>query len=574
MVGRLYKAFVTLLFLLLIFRLFYLQVLKGGLYYEMSVNNYLRVIPLPGYRGCILDRYGRELATNKLSFCLEVLPDRLKDKDKVFELLEEEFGIRRAQLEEIYRTNYRAPFYPVKLIEDIDKGRAIILKQKFNGVAGVKIVEEIKRYYPQGPLCAHVLGYLGEPSRKELEELKPYGYRYSSLIGKSGIEKSFEPYLRGSDGGMLVKVDNKGRVIEVLSEEKPGKGLDVYLTIDLNLQKKAEELLGGERGCFIVMDVRSGELLVLASSPGFDPNIFLGGDIEVINAILKSEDKPLLNRAIQGEYPVGSIFKLIVAIAGLEEGKLFKWNRFFCPGFYELKGKRYRCWKENGHGWESLKEAIVHSCNVFFYQASLKVGAGQIIKYAGLFGFGKRTGIQLPYERCGLLPTPEWKRKALRQIWYPGDTVNLSIGQGYLLVTPLQVVRFMAAIANGGYLMKPLICKAIDGIGCERQRPRKLAISAETLRFLRSALKDVVDDPTGTGQLAKLDALKVAGKTATAENPHGAPHAWFAGFAPYKRPEIAFVAMVENGGGGGFITAQIVREFLKYYFKYKRGDEG
>ncbi len=570
MFNKIYKGSVIIAVIILISWLFYLQIVKGSYYYNLSVNNYLRVLPLPGFRGNILDRFGREIAGNKLSFCVKILPDRIKNKQVIFQTISDDLGIDVVRLENNYRKGFRAMFQPVKVVENIPKDKAIALKEKYRKFPGVMITEEIKRFYPYGKLCCHVLGYLGQLSQQELMELKPYGYRFSSLIGKAGVEKFYEAYLKGSDGGMVVKVDNRGRIKEILGIKPPSRGLDVYLTIDLDLQKKAEEILGEERGCIMVMDVNSGEILVMVSHPGFDPNAFLQLDNSKIHHYLNSPSHPLYNRCIQANYPLGSIFKLVTATAGLETGILHEGSRFKCPGFFQFGGRKYRCWKKDGHGWQNMKEAITHSCNVYFYQAGLKLGWENIVTYAKMYGFGTRTGIDLPYENEGVLPTASWKRKATSQPWYPGDTINLSIGQGYLLVTPLQVLRFISAIANNGYLVTPHICKAISGESAVKVIRKPLSIKKSTLKFLRRAMFTVVNSPTGTGQLARLGTVKIAGKTATAQNPSGQPHAWFTGFAPYANPKIAFLFFVENGGGGGFITARMAKEFLGYYFEREK----
>lgn len=569
MFNKIYKSAILIAFTTLILRLFYLQIVEGEYFYDLSVNNYLRILPLPGFRGNILDRYGREIARNRLNFCIQILPDKVRDKKIIFNMLSKDLGVDIQTLEENYRKGFRAVFQPVKIVEGIPKEKAIKLKEKYRDIPGLMVEEEIKRFYPYRNLCSHVLGYLGQLSQKELLELKPYGYRFHSLIGKSGVEKFYEPYLRGEDGGMLVKVDNRGRIKEIIGRQLPTKGLDIYLTLDLNLQKKADEILGEERGCIMVMDIHSGEILVMVSHPNFDPNVFLELDSSKITYYLNSQTRPLYNRCIQGLYPLGSIFKLVTATAGLESKILSSATRFMCPGYFEFGGRKYRCWKKDGHGWQNMGEAITHSCNVYFYQAGLKVGCKNIISYAGMYGFGKKTGVDLPYENVGLLPTPGWKLKTKSEPWYPGDTINLSIGQGYLLVTPLQVLQFIAAIGNGGYLVRPYIAKAISGKPTGRKKIQELSLADSTLKFLQRAMYAVVNSPTGTGQLARLEGIKIAGKTATAQNPDGRPHAWFVGFAPYPDPEIAFLFFVENGGGGGFITARMAKEFLEYYFSTK-----
>ncbi|MDD5613651.1 MAG: penicillin-binding protein 2 [Candidatus Omnitrophica bacterium] len=572
MFGKIYKTFLISSLSIIILQTAYLQIARGRYYRDMSLNNYLRVLPLKGYRGNILDRYGRELAVNQLKFAVNILPDRLKNKKDIFSIITEEFNINEDELERIYRLRFRAPFAPLTLISDVDFNKALYFKEKYRNISGLFVSENIERFYPNGRVASHILGYLGEISGDELVELKPYGYRYSSYIGKSGIEKQYEPYLKGSDGGMLVKVDNQGRIVEVLNREEPERGLDVYLTVDLDLQKAADDMLANYKGCILVMDVRTGDMITMSSSPGFDPNAFINSGNSRVAKLLTSDKNPLFNRAIQGEYALGSTFKIVLAEAALEDKAVGQDDKFFCPGYFSYGKSRYRCWKQEGHGWQNLKEAIEHSCNVYFYNTGLKLGADAIAHYAGMFGFGKKTQIDLPYEKSGLLPSPAWKVKNIKESWYPGDTINFSIGQGYFLATPIQALCLMAAIANGGHLLRPRVCSVISGEVAYGIEDSVLAVSEKNLRFIRKAMFDAVNSPSGTGQAARMLPY-LAGKTATAQNPHGDSHAWFSGFAPYDNPEIAFLVFIEHGGGGGFISARIAKEFLKYYFKKKESDE-
>ncbi|MDP8215814.1 MAG: penicillin-binding protein 2 [Candidatus Kaelpia imicola] len=566
MFSKIYKTSLAISLVLIILRVFYFQVIKGDYYREMSLNNYLRVLPLGGYRGNILDRYGRELAGNRLSFSIQVLPDRIKNRNEIFEIINREFDIDIEDLKNIYKLKFKAPFAPLTLVSDVDFEKALFLKEKYRNISGLLVSENIKRYYPNSTVASHLLGYLGEISEDELKELKSYGYRFSSYIGKSGVEKEFEPYLKGSDGGMLVKVDNQGRIVEVLSREEPKRGLDIYLTIDLDLQQRAEELLSPYTGCFLAMDVDSGEVITAVSSPNFDPNLFISSDNYKISQLLSSKERPLLNRAIQGEYPLGSVFKLLIAVAALEDDVINPEDRFFCPGHFNYGGRSYKCWKSSGHDWQDLRQAIAHSCNIYFYNTGLKTGINSIAYHAGLFGFGQKTGVDLPYEKDGFLPSPDWKAKKVKERWYPGDTINVSIGQGYLLVSPMQVLRFIAALANEGTLLKPKVCNSISGELAYKREAENLLFSVKNIKFIKRAMRDTVNSPTGTGQIAKV-APAIAGKTGTAQATSGKPHAWFAGFAPYDSPRIAFLAFIEHGGGGGYATARIAKEFLKYYYK-------
>lgn len=560
---------IILPFLILYLRLFYLQIVKGDYFYQLSKNNWLRALPLAAPRGKILDRYGRELASNILSFNLEILPNHVKDIDKVFEIVSQQTGIKKEHLKRRYKNSYQAPFYPLSLLSGISREEAIALSEKLQDLAGISIVAKPERFYPHKDIAAHILGYIGQISAYEFARLKPYGYQLPDYLGKDGAEKILDPYLRGMRGGVLLQIDRRGRLRKRLAVKEPSAGLDVYLSIDLDLERYLQQIMEDKIGCALAMDPNTGEILALVSSPSFDPNIFLKGGKE-LERILNDFRKPLLNRALQAQYQLGSIFKLLIAIAGLESGKLTKDKIFYCEGIFNYGKKSWRCWQDEGHGPQNLHDAIVHSCNIYFYQAALKVGIDKINYYGQLFGFGKATDIALPAEAEGLLPSREWKLAKFGKPWYSGDTINLSIGQGYLLVTPLQVARFISALANGGYLVKPRIFLSVETEPLDKTWSKRLPISKSTMEFIKKAMYDVVNSPTGTGMKARLHGIEICGKTATAQNPKGKPHAWFAGFAPYKNPEIVFVVIVEHGGKGGNIAAEIARGFFAYYFSRKR----
>jgi penicillin-binding protein 2 len=562
---------VVFTFFILYLRLFYLQVVKGNYFYKQSKNNWLRAIPVSAMRGKILDRFGRELATSKISFNLEIYPNQVEDFENTMTIISKSLNISKKELKRIFRKYYHAPFYPVTLLSDISKREALSLSERFQDLSGVTIVAKGKRFYPLRKVGAHLIGYIGEISSSEYKNLKPYGYQVPSILGKDGTEKVVDPYLKGEKGGILLQIDRKGRERRKIAFKIPLKGHNIYLTIDFDLEKYLQEIFEDKKGSAIAMNPKTGEILALVSSPSYDPNLFISKS-EKLKYILKDKNKPLLNRAIQASYQLGSIFKLVVAIAGLETGKLSPSTKFYCSGTFNYGNRQYHCWKEEGHGIQDLREAIVHSCSIYFYQAGLKVGIDDIYRYAKLFGFGEKTKIALPAENKGILPNRKWKKLNLKTRWYPGDTINTSIGQGYLLATPLQVARFISAIANGGYLVKPVIFRAVDNMTLENPYFQKLQIKKSNLNFIKKAMRDVVNDPTGTGQRAKLKEIIVCGKTATAQTPGGKTHAWFAGFAPYRNPEIVIVVMVEHGGQGGRISADIAKGFLEYYFSKKNAN--
>ncbi len=421
------------------------------------------------------------------------------------------------------------------------------------------------RDYLYGNVLSHVAGYLGKISEEELERFRPYGYRIKDLVGKDGIEKFYNDYLRGTNGGLQVEVDNKGRQLGLLAVKEPRAGKALYLSIDIGLQKFCDSVLADKKGAIIVMDPFTGEIFALVSHPSFDPNVFARpGNAKEVSALLNnSTDFPMLNRAISGTYAPGSVFKIVVAASALDTGKFSDKDTFSCKGVLTVGNRPFRCWRQKGHGTLTILGAMKYSCNVFFYQLGLLCGADTIARYAFKLGLGKPVGVDLPGEASGFVPTPSWKRKKLGAPWFKGETANYAIGQGYLLVTPIQIVRLVAAIANGGRLVRPFIVSRIEDVDLYHAESRDTGIKKDTLRILKECLRGVVNEPHGTGLYARSKNIVVAGKTGTAQNPKGISHAWFAGFAPFEDPKVCVVVFIEHGGKGGLDPARFAKQIIE-----------
>ncbi|MGE4357055.1 MAG: penicillin-binding protein 2 [Candidatus Omnitrophota bacterium] len=543
-------------FLFLIIVLWRYQIINGDYYFSLSEKGYIRVIPSPGKRGKILDRKGKELATYKPIINVIALPHVLKDKNFVFKELSKILGIPSEELWDVYKKNSAFPLARVVLARNITLDKAFIIEEKKPALTGIEIEVYPLRFYPLSTAGAHILGYVGEISSEELSKLKPYGYRMKSLVGKMGVEKIFDVYLRGEDGGMQIEVDNSGNIVRTIGVKKAMPGKDIWLTIDAEWQKRVNSLLKGRKGAIIIMDVRNGEILAMESSPTFDPNIFLSGNRQDINYVLNSSHAILLNRATKATIPPGSIFKLIVALAGLSNGIITPYTQYKCEGKIRLGNNDYRCWLEEGHGYVTVIEAIKHSCNVFFYKLGLELGIEKISNFANIFNLAKKTGIEIE-ENSGFSPTPKWKQMRFKERWFDGDTLNISIGQGYLLVTPLQILRIVSAIANGGFIITPSIIKSIEGKAMQGTIKEFTGIDPRFLQVVKEGMFKAVNESGGTATRAKIEELEIAAKTATVQTTRGNSHALIAGFLPYSKPKLSFVIFLEHGGGGGIEAAEL-----------------
>ncbi len=596
-------------------RLYQLQVVEAQYWTYQAEEQRAEVVRIPAPRGIIYTRDGVPLVRNVPAFQITVvpalLPDEEEDREAVLKRLEGFLGhpIDREPIEEAL--GY-APYEPLVVARRVDREIALALAQEGLTMPGVQVDVVSRRQYPYGSLVAQMVGYLGAIPQEEAEEYRAQGYDPAvDQVGYAGVEATFEEWLRGTPGERLQEEDVLGRVIRVLGEERPPiPGDNVYLTIDLALQQVAQDALekglqrvNSRRGVVIAMDPRTGEILAMVSLPTYDNNLFAQGiSVEDYQRLLEDPHRPLLNHAIADQLPPGSIFKIVVAAGALQEGVLDERTKLNCPGTIVIPNKYYpndpgraqpfHCWKRSGHGWLNIVDGLAYSCDIFFY----KVGGGfeetefeglgldGIVKYAHLFGLGSPTGIELPSEASGLVPTATWKRRTIGENWSTGDTYNLSIGQGYLLVTPLQMLNVMAATANGGVLYRPQIVHHITDAEGNVVRPFRpaishtLPISPENWALIHQGLEGAV--VYGTAPRAQVEGVRVAGKTGTAqfcddiaiqlgicgEGLAQPTHAWFMAYAPVEAPEIALIVFIYNGGEGSTAAAPVAQEILDWYF--------
>ena len=565
--------FVISLFFILVLRLWYLQVIKGQEYRIRSEHNRIRLREIPAYRGKIMDRNGIILVDNKPSYNLYLIPEEIKKVDDLLKKLS--YMVKLDNIKEIKEKllNIKkvCAFKPICIKRGLSFDEVAKIETNKLLLQGVVIRVEGKRNYIYGKLASHILGYISW-NRK----------------GKAGIEYKWDKFLSGIPGGMQIEVDATGRIVRVISKRLPVAGDNVYLTIDKRLQQKAEQLLQGKSGAIVALNPKDGEVLAMASSPSFDPNRFVEGmDQKAWQKIINSKSHPLQNRAINGLYPPGSLFKVVVALAGLQERIISPDTVFICTGLFPYGNRTFKCWKKGGHGKVNLYKAIKESCDIYFYNLGKMLGAEKIAHYAELFGLGQKTGIDIGNESKGLVPTPDWKFKRFGIPWQGGETLSFAIGQSFLLVTPLQMAVLYSALFNGGILYQPAVTKLIktvDGKVVYRFKPRiksKLNIKKRYIDELKKALIAVVNKPHGTGQKAKIKGITVAGKTGTAqlveekegEEPKIKEHAWFVGVAPAKDPKICVAAIIEHGGHGGSAAAPVVRELIEEYFKEYAGQK-
>jgi penicillin-binding protein 2 len=558
-------------------RLLWMQVWEGADYRRLAESNSVRTVPIRAPRGLILDRHLKVLAGNQPSLSLGLTPAELlrhpEMKDEVIARLSQQLGLDPQEVAKKFELQRTRPFAPARLAADIDKKTLSQLEENRDALPGMVVMEDSKRSYEE-PLAPHVLGYVSEISESELDRVADQGYKLGDMIGQTGLEHLYDGVLKGEDGGRNIRIDARGRELKVLSETEPRPGNNLVLTLDANLQRAAEQALGENAGAIVALDPRNGEILAMASKPDFDLSLFSGRIKNgVWNRLSSDERTPMSNRAIQGLYPPGSVFKIITAAAALETGAITPQWKAECLGIYWIATWPYRCWKEIGHGQIAVEQAITESCDIFFYQAGLRTKVEALHQYAQLFGMGEKTGIDLPGERAGLVPDADWKEQTQHMPWFPGNTVMMSIGQGYLLSTPLQLACAVAAIANGGILVQPHLVSRItspEGELIKEFHPperRELNLKDDTLRLIQRAMAGAVEDRRGTAWRARVEGVSVAGKTGTAQNPHGEDHAAFVCFAPVENPQIAIAVIVENGGEGGLTAAPMARAVMEAYFQ-------
>jgi penicillin-binding protein 2 len=579
-----FSALVTGVFGLLVLRLYYLQIVRGSYFGRLAEENRISLIRVRAPRGIIYDRHGNALVTNRPSFSVSLDLDSVRDREATIDYVSAALGLNREELaRKVAAVEPYRRFEPVRIKEDVTRQEVAALESSRYEHPGVLVEVEPRRNYPFGSLGAHVLGYVGQISTAELKSRAELGYRIGDHIGKTGIEKELDAELKGRDGFQQMEVDSLGRGLKILSSIEPVPGHDVTLTLDLGLQQIAEEVLADQAGAVVVIDPRDGGILAAASSPSYDPNRFSHGlSQEEWDAVYRDPRHPLQNRIAQAQYPPGSVFKIVTALAALEKGAVTPGTAYVCRGSLKFGNREFRCWKRGGHGEVSLHRALVESCDVYFYQVGLKVGIDAIAEYAQAFGLGQATGLELGTESAGLVPSSAWKRRARGQPWYSGETLSAAIGQGYDLVTPVQMALLAATVANGGTVYRPhLIRRVTDNGGAVVrqygvQPERTLRLDPANLAAVKDGLWGVVNEPGGTGAAARVPGLSVAGKTGTAQVV-GMPsrderrsvnaalfkdHAWFVCYSPSTRGQVAIAAVVEHGGHGGSVSGPIARRLL------------
>lgn len=571
---RIFFIVIIFIFTLILLRLWQLQILNSEKYKKLAEQNRIKIIKIQAPRGIIYDRNGIPLVENIPSFSLSISPE-YADKINV-EILSKILNISISELQKRLSKRIESLYIPIKIKEDLSFKEIAMLEARKSELPGMIIEIEMKRHYPLGAATAHLLGYLGKINEEQLKNPSYQNIPPYFMVGQSGIEKIFDTKLRGIFGEKIVEVDALGRELKLLKEIQPYKGEDLYLTVDFFLQQAAYEVLKDLTAAFVAMKPDTGEILAMVSTPAFDPNKFVEGVEEKYwNELTNNSEKPLLNRVTQGLYPPGSTFKIVTALAGLEE-KVVTPEKILvnCSGGISFGKWIFGCWKKEGHGAVNLKRAIVESCDVYFYELGRLLGIKKIYKYATLLGLGSTTGFS-PEERSGLVPNEEWKKNTMKTSWYLGDTFNTAIGQGFLKVTPLQMATVMATVVNGGVKITPYIVKDTQ------QKNLYLNFSQENLEIIKNALSAVVNEPNGTAYPAHSALIKFGGKTGTVQvvskkirekfkNKIFEHHAWFVGFAPIDKPEIVFAIIVEHGGSGGAVAAPKVKEILEKYIIKKR----
>ncbi len=558
-----------IIFIVLIGRLWQLQVLEYSSYSALSKENTTRTIPALAPRGIIYDRHGKVVVANRAIFSAYLFPSSIDNEDqltKVLSFVSRVVGVPKEKIMKNINDNRSRPFEPILIKDNLSIKTVTALEERQYSLPGVVINVRPVRYYPYKNLAAQVLGYVGEITKEELNKLREQGYNLKDMIGKEGVENTYDKYLRGVDGGQQLEIDVSGKPIRTVGAFEPVSGADIRLTIDIELQKLVEENLEGKRGAVIVMDPRNGEILAMASHPSFDPNIFAAPLDRREWERMDREGHPFLNRALS-TYPPGSTFKVVNLSATLQEKTDTLDDIIDCKGYFILGNRRAECWLASGHGKLNILEGLVQSCDVVFYQLGLKNGPGLLSKYSRSYGLGSRTGIDLPGELSGVVPSEDWKRKVYKDVWVKGDSINFGIGQGFLIVTPIQMANVYGTIATGKRYVPhvALDVKSREGREIFKFKPTEtgvIPLSTENADLLRDTMRQVV--MRGTGIAAEVKGMPAAGKTGTAENP-GDPHAWFMCFAPYTSPEIVVISFVEHGVHGDRVTAYIAREILKWY---------
>ncbi|WP_060481690.1 penicillin-binding protein 2 [Pseudomonas sp. NBRC 111119] len=585
---------VMLLVCVLIARLYYLQIIQYDYHSTLSENNRVHVQPIPPTRGLIFDRNGVVVADNRPSFSLSMTRERAGNWQEVLDSIVEVLELTpddRALFEKRMRQG-RRPFEPVPILFELNEEQIARVAVNQFRLPGVEVVAQLVRHYPQGAHFAHSVGYVGRINEKELKTLDPVNYSGTHHIGKTGIERFYEDALHGQVGYEEVETNARGRVLRVLKRTDPKPGKDIVLSLDIKLQEAAEAALAGRRGAVVALDPRTGEVLAMVSQPSFDPNLFVTGiSFKAYAELRDSIDRPLFNRILRGLYPPGSTIKPAVAIAGLDSGVVNASSRVFDPGYYQLPNydHKYRNWNRTGDGWVDLDTAIMRSNDTYFYDLAHKMGIDRLSSYMGKFGIGQRVSLDMFEESAGLMPSREWKRATRRQAWFPGETLILGIGQGYMQATPLQLAQATALIANKGVWNRPHLAKTIEGQPPVDENPMDNIVLRDKADWGRvtHGMEQVMHGARGTARKAALGAqYRIAGKSGTAQvvaikqgekydrnklQERHRDHALFVAFAPADDPKIVVSVMVENGESGSGVAAPVVRQIMDAWLLDENG---
>ena len=585
---------IMLLVCVLIARLYYLQIIQYDYHSTLSENNRVHVQPIPPTRGLIFDRNGVIVADNRPSFSLSMTRERAGNWQEVLDTIVEVLDLTaddRALFEKRMRQG-RRPFEPVPILFELNEEQIARVAVNQFRLPGVEVVAQLVRHYPQGAHFAHSVGYVGRINEKELKTLDPVNYSGTHHIGKTGIERFYEDALHGQVGYEEVETNARGRVLRVLKRTDPKPGKDIVLSLDIKLQEAAEAALGGRRGAVVALDPRTGEVLAMVSQPSFDPNLFVTGiSFKAYAELRDSIDRPLFNRVLRGLYPPGSTIKPAVAIAGLDSGVVNASSRVFDPGYYQLPNydHKYRNWNRSGDGWVDLDTAIMRSNDTYFYDLAHKMGIDRLSSYMYKFGIGQRVSLDMFEESAGLMPSREWKRATRRQAWFPGETLILGIGQGYMQATPLQLAQATALIANKGVWNRPHLAKTIEGLPPVDDNPMEDIVLRDKSDWAKvtHGMEQVMHNARGTARKAAAGAqYRIAGKSGTAQvvaikqgekydrnklQERHRDHALFVAFAPAEAPKIVVSVMVENGESGSGVAAPVVRQIMDAWLLDENG---
>ena len=590
------RTFLTVCCILPVFaalaiRLFFLQVVEGENFRRLSENNCIRLQTIDSPRGLVFDRNGILLVDNRPSYDVGLVVRDAKPLEGTVRNLSDCLMVPEYEILETIRNNrHYSPYKPVLIKPNIGRNTLAYLEANRYSLPGIVVDVRLRRQYIHPGQAAHLLGYMGEINPDELKAEGFSTYRPGDIVGKFGVEKSYELILNGKRGGRQVEVNSTGRLVNILNTVPAEPGHNIYLSIDSRLQARTETLLGDSAGAVVAMDPNTGHVLAMASNPSFDQNLFIQGLTQgQWEELANNPFRPMENKAIQAEYPPASTYKIITAIAGLEEGVVDEKTTFFCAGHMNFGGREYRCWKKGGHGTVNLTRAMAESCDVYFYQVGLKLGVDRLASYAKAFGLGSQTGVQLDSEARGLVPTSGWKKKKTGVSWQAGETLSVSIGQGYNLATPLQMAVVTSAIANGGYLLTPIIVSRMENAAgetieiAEPIRRGRIPLKSKHLELVQKGMLEVVNGNDGTARNARLERWQVCGKTGTAQvfsrksneaertekrARHLRSHAWFVAYAPYEEPRIAVSVIVEHGEHGSSAAAPIASELIQTYLSF------